>query len=93
MPIQIDGESFMLELDNIKNIDVIDLDDDSSARDEQRKQQNVLDKINGATSKNLRREDKAFFKETITKIREDIDPKGEDWVPPRKSGPANNFDK
>ena len=40
VPIQINGENFMLELDNIQNIDVIDLNEPVKSSE------NIIDQIN-----------------------------------------------
>ena len=43
VPLQIDGQSFILEINDIQNIEVIDLDSSSQST---QKKGNILDQIN-----------------------------------------------
>lgn len=69
-----------MELNDIKNLEVIDLNDSEI----EPKSSNVLDEINnqGITGK-ISKEDKSFFKEVFNQVNEAVEPRGKDYVEPK----------
>jgi len=58
LPLNIDGEQFVIEINDIRNIEYIDLNESDGS---------VLDKVNGVLPK-MNKDDKNFFKEIIKTV-------------------------
>ena len=98
VPFEIDGEDFVLELDNIRSIEVIDLNAIPDESEEPVKPDNILDMINQAPvvhnkPKKMTEEDRDFLKHVFEELKY-AEPQGPDYVRPRnKDAPVNNFDR
>jgi len=97
VPFELDGEEFTLELNNIRAIDVVDLeredDEDGGQMD-----YNILDQINqveqeAAAVGQLSTQDRNFFKSVFEQVTESMERKGPDYVQKKKTeSMPNNFE-
>ena len=92
MPIEIDGQNFVLELSDIQGIEVIDLAAQPTIPPRNAASANILDEINGTAEKKMTHQDKEFFKKVFEEVRTEVQPKGADFVEPRQVI-ANNMDR
>ena len=86
LPIMIDGQEFYLEIDGIRNVEVVDLNPSDF-----KESKNVLDEINNTESLKgeLSNLDKNFFRNVF----KEVDARGPDFVePPKLPGKVNNLD-
>jgi hypothetical protein len=89
VPIEINGESYVLELDNIKNFEIIDLNQSNQGNS------NIFEQLNNdqPDRNGITNEDKTFFKNVFDQFSAAQEPKGPDHVAKKKQEQINNFDK
>merc|ERR1719223_1441549 len=91
VPFQIDGEEFVLELNDIRSIEVIDLENPQPTSIAPG---NILDAINKAPvtrPQGLSQDDKTFLSHVFEELKM-AEPMGPDYVKPPKALAVNNFD-
>lgn len=92
VPIQIEGQNFILEINDIQSIQVIDLADSGPPS----KATNVLEQLNSYSIRDsktgLTKEDKNFFKTIFDIVKPE--PRGKDYVEQaKKNRKVNNFEE
>lgn len=91
VPLQIEGQSFILEIADIQNIEIIDMNE------KPKKGGNILDQINNSGLRDksgLSAQDKKFFKQVFDNVQEStpIEPEGKNYVEPKPEPIVSNFD-